>query len=132
MVLVGDAAHCASPYSGMGVSGALVGAYVLAGEINRRPHDLPGALANYDTTLRPFVDEIQATVNPRLLRLGMPTHQFGIDAFHALTASACFLRIPVWRIAFHGRRAPGSRAGRPRRSVSRNSSNRGALPLKCR
>ncbi|WP_371774982.1 FAD-dependent monooxygenase [Streptomyces sp. NBC_01438] len=35
VVLVGDAAHCASPYSGMGISGGLVGAYVLAGEINR-------------------------------------------------------------------------------------------------
>ncbi|WP_405162863.1 FAD-dependent monooxygenase [Nocardia sp. NBC_01499] len=94
VALVGDAAHCASPYSGMGVSGALVGAYILAGEINRRPHDLPKALANYDTTLRPFVDEIQATVKPRLLRLGMPTHQLGIDAFHALTTLACSLHIP--------------------------------------
>ncbi|WP_406155125.1 FAD-dependent monooxygenase [Streptomyces sp. NBC_01023] len=94
VVLVGDAAHCASPYSGMGVSGGLVGAYVLAGEINRHAHDLPRALANYDTTLRPFVDEIQATVKPRLLRLGMPKHQLGIDAFHAVTALACFLRVP--------------------------------------
>uniref|UniRef100_UPI002453C3E6 FAD-dependent monooxygenase n=1 Tax=Nocardia brasiliensis TaxID=37326 RepID=UPI002453C3E6 len=94
VVLVGDAAHCASPYSGMGVSGALVGAYVLAGEINRHTGDLSTALANYDTTLRPFVDEIQATVKPRLLRLGMPSTQLGIDAFHALTAAACALRIP--------------------------------------
>ncbi|CAM4513671.1 FAD-dependent oxidoreductase [Nocardia ninae] len=94
VVLVGDAAHCASPYSGMGVSGALVGAYVLAGAINRHVHDLPTALANYDATLRPFVDEIQSTVKPRLLRLGMPTHQLGIDAFHALAAAVCFLRIP--------------------------------------
>ncbi|WP_348643364.1 FAD-dependent monooxygenase [Rhizobium laguerreae] len=35
VVLVGDAAYCTSPFSGMGVSGSLVGAYVLAGEINR-------------------------------------------------------------------------------------------------
>ncbi|MFI9406091.1 FAD-dependent oxidoreductase [Nocardia sp. NPDC052316] len=94
VVLVGDAAHCASPYSGMGVSGALVGAYVLAGEINRHAHELPTALANYDATLRPFVDEIQSAVKPRLLRLGMPAHRLGIDAFHAVTAAACFLRIP--------------------------------------
>ncbi|MFJ4897436.1 FAD-dependent monooxygenase [Streptomyces sp. NPDC088727] len=45
VVLVGDAAHCASPYSGMGISGGLVGAYVLAGGINRAPGDLPAALA---------------------------------------------------------------------------------------
>lgn len=94
VALVGDAAHCASPYSGMGVSGGLVGAYALAGEINRHPTDLSRALANYDTTLRPFVDEIQATVKPRLLRLGMPTSRFGINAFLAVSGLATFLRVP--------------------------------------
>ncbi|MFI6499732.1 FAD-dependent monooxygenase [Nonomuraea typhae] len=94
VVLAGDAAHCASPYSGMGISGGLVGAHVLAGEINRRPDDLPTALARYATVLRPFVDEIQGEVNPRLLRLGMPMTQRAIDAFQAATALACFLRVP--------------------------------------
>ncbi|WP_329595116.1 FAD-dependent monooxygenase [Streptomyces sp. NBC_01362] len=94
VVLAGDAAHCASPYSGMGISGGLVGAYVLAGEINRHPGDLPTALANYDRVLRPFVDEIQGEVNPRLLRLGMPMTQRAIDAFQAATALACFLHVP--------------------------------------
>ncbi|MEU4237067.1 FAD-dependent oxidoreductase [Actinoplanes sp. NPDC026619] len=94
VVLVGDAAHCASPYSGMGISGGLVGAYVLAGEINRNPRDLPRALANYDTTLRPFVDAIQAGVKPNLLKLGMPTSRLGVEAFLDATALASFLRIP--------------------------------------
>lgn len=94
VVLAGDAAHCASPYSGMGISGGLVGAYVLADEINQHPDDLPTALANYDTVLRPFVDEIQAEVNPRLLRLGMPMTQRAINAFQTVTALACALRIP--------------------------------------
>ncbi|MER7705131.1 FAD-dependent monooxygenase [Kitasatospora sp. NPDC097605] len=94
VVLAGDAAHCASPYSGMGVSGGLVGAYVLAGEINRRPDDLPTALATYDTVLRPFVDRIQAEVDPRLLRLGLPMTRRAVDAFQAVTALACLLRIP--------------------------------------
>ncbi|MEU9661624.1 FAD-dependent monooxygenase [Streptomyces chartreusis] len=94
VVLAGDAAHCASPYSGMGTSGGLVGAYVLAGEINRQAHDLPTALANYDCVLRPFVNAIQAEVNPRLLRVGMPMNQHAISAFHSATALACFFRIP--------------------------------------
>lgn len=94
VVLAGDAAHCASPYSGMGISGGLVGAHVLAGEINRHPHDLPTALANYDAVLRPFVDKIQAEVNPRILRLGMPMTQRAITAFQSATAVACFLRVP--------------------------------------
>ncbi|GHJ34030.1 oxidoreductase [Streptomyces hygroscopicus subsp. sporocinereus] len=94
VVLAGDAAHCASPYSGMGISGGLVGAHVLAGEINRHPGDLPTALARYDRTLRPFVNKIQGGVNPRLLRLAMPMTQRAIDAVHATAALACFLRVP--------------------------------------
>jgi 2-polyprenyl-6-methoxyphenol hydroxylase-like FAD-dependent oxidoreductase len=92
--LAGDAAHCASPYSGMGISGGLVGAYVLAGEINQHPDDLPSALTSYETTLQPFIDQIQGDVNPRLLRLGMPVTQRAIDTFQTATALACFLRIP--------------------------------------
>ncbi|GAA4613679.1 FAD-dependent monooxygenase [Actinoallomurus liliacearum] len=94
VVLAGDAAHCASPYSGMGISGGLVGAHVLAGEINRHPGDLPTALANYNRVLRPFVNEIQGEVNPRLLRLGLPMTQRAIDVFQATTALACFLHVP--------------------------------------
>lgn len=94
VVLAGDAAHCASPYSGMGISGGLVGAHVLAGEINRHPGDLPTALADYDRVLRPFANEIQGDVNPRLLRLGMPMTQRAIDVFQATTALACFLHVP--------------------------------------
>ncbi|CDN56744.1 Flavoprotein monooxygenase [Neorhizobium galegae bv. officinalis bv. officinalis str. HAMBI 1141] len=93
VVLVGDAAHCASPFSGMGVSGSLVGAYVLAGEINRNTGDLARAFALYDKTLRPFVNEIQ-NVNPSLLRLGMPKTRFGINVFLSVTALAALFRIP--------------------------------------
>ncbi|MCJ9668939.1 MULTISPECIES: FAD-dependent monooxygenase [unclassified Neorhizobium] len=93
VVLVGDAAHCASPFSGMGVSGSLVGAYVLAGEINRNTGDLARAFALYDKTLRPFVNEIQ-NINPSLLRLGMPKTRFGINVFLSVTALAALFRIP--------------------------------------
>ncbi|PRD54966.1 FAD-dependent oxidoreductase [Phyllobacterium myrsinacearum] len=93
VVLAGDAAHCASPFSGMGVSGALVGAYILAGEINRSSNNLPLALANYETALRPFVNEIQ-TVKSSLLRLAMPKTQLGIEALHFGVGLACSLRIP--------------------------------------
>ncbi|WP_051800025.1 FAD-dependent monooxygenase [Catenuloplanes japonicus] len=94
VVLAGDAAHCASPYSGMGVSGGLVGAYVLARAINERPDDLPAALASYEAVLRPFVDRIQGEVKPRLLRLALPTSQRAIDAFRFTTSLACFLHLP--------------------------------------
>ncbi|MGL3214092.1 FAD-dependent oxidoreductase [Bradyrhizobium pachyrhizi] len=93
VVLVGDAAHCASPFSGMGVSGSLVGAYVLAGEINRNSGNLARAFAHYDKTLRPFVNEIQ-NVNPSLLRLGMPKTSLAINVFLSVTGLAALLRIP--------------------------------------
>lgn len=93
VVLVGDAAHCASPYSGMGVSGSLVGAYVLAREIDRNSDNLPLAFARYDSELRPFVAKIQK-LKPFLLRLGLPKSQRGVNALHIIAASACFLRLP--------------------------------------
>jgi 2-polyprenyl-6-methoxyphenol hydroxylase-like FAD-dependent oxidoreductase len=94
VVLAGDSAHCASPFSGMGISGALAGAYVLAGEISTSPDNLAAAFARYDEVLRPFVDQIQGAVNPKLLRLSMPRTRLAINALQTLTALAVGLRIP--------------------------------------
>jgi len=94
VALVGDAGYCASPYSGMGTSAALVGAYVLAGEINRNPGDLPTAFARYQETLRPFVDTVQAEVNPKVLRFGFPQSRLGITALRTLGAVGTFLKLP--------------------------------------
>lgn len=59
VVLLGDAAYCPSPLTGMGTACGLVGAYVLAGEIARHGHgkDLDAALKSYERVLRPFVVE---------------------------------------------------------------------------
>ncbi|WP_203714294.1 FAD-dependent monooxygenase [Asanoa siamensis] len=53
VVLVGDAAYCASPASGQGTSLALVGAYVLAGELATA--GLDAGPARYEERMRPFV-----------------------------------------------------------------------------
>lgn len=63
VVLLGDAAFCSSPMSGMGTSLALVGAYVLAGAISEN-QDLGTAFQAYDNTLRPYVEKIQALRTP--------------------------------------------------------------------
>ena len=55
VALVGDAAYCASPMSGQGSSLALVGAYVLAGELAATPDDRQAAFAEYHRAMRPFV-----------------------------------------------------------------------------
>lgn len=93
VALLGDAAYCASPFSGMGTTGALVGAYVLAGEINRNPQNPTVAFANYEAILRPFIDEIQK-VSPLLLRLGIPETQWGAHVLRSIAGVLCALRIP--------------------------------------
>jgi 2-polyprenyl-6-methoxyphenol hydroxylase-like FAD-dependent oxidoreductase len=64
VVLAGDAAHCASPFSGQGTSLALVGALVLSHELARHPDRLADALAAYETRMRPFVEMNQNMVDP--------------------------------------------------------------------
>lgn len=64
VTLVGDAGYCASPLSGMGTSLALVGAYLLAGELGPAPKSLSiqhteRALAEYGRLMRPYVDKCQ-------------------------------------------------------------------------
>lgn len=77
VVLAGDAAHCASPFSGQGTSLALVGALVLARELARTPEDFAQAFAAYEKRMRPFVDINQALVN--LERRGhIPDEQFNV------------------------------------------------------
>jgi 2-polyprenyl-6-methoxyphenol hydroxylase-like FAD-dependent oxidoreductase len=57
--LIGDAAWCASPRSGMGTSLAVVGAYVLAHELNAAAGDFATAFVEYQRLLAPFVARCQ-------------------------------------------------------------------------
>ncbi|MEV6952461.1 FAD-dependent monooxygenase [Streptomyces sp. NPDC051183] len=50
--LLGDADHCASPASGQGTSLALVGAYVMAGELAAARGDHRAGLAAYEREMR--------------------------------------------------------------------------------
>jgi 2-polyprenyl-6-methoxyphenol hydroxylase-like FAD-dependent oxidoreductase len=59
VALVGDAAYCASVASGQGTSLALVGAYVLAGELAAAHGDHVAGFAGYETALREFVEANQ-------------------------------------------------------------------------
>ncbi len=90
--LVGDAAYCPSPVSGMGANLALVGAHVLAGELSRHsnPRD---AFVAYEKLMRPYVNLAQK------LPLGVPwianpQTRWGIRMLHAVLrlASSPLLR----------------------------------------
>ncbi|HEX4725351.1 MAG TPA: FAD-dependent monooxygenase [Pseudonocardiaceae bacterium] len=55
VALLGDAACCPSPLTGLGTSLALVGAYVLAGELAAARGDCRHAFARYEEIMRPYV-----------------------------------------------------------------------------
>ncbi|WIM94978.1 FAD-dependent monooxygenase [Actinoplanes oblitus] len=59
VALLGDAAHCASPASGQGTSLALVGAYLLAGELAAAGGDHRAGFAAYESRMRQFAERNQ-------------------------------------------------------------------------
>ncbi|MFC6887170.1 MULTISPECIES: FAD-dependent monooxygenase [Actinomadura] len=59
VALLGDAAACPSSLSGMGTGLAVVGAYVLAGEIAASPKDHRAAFARYEAVMRPYAERCQ-------------------------------------------------------------------------
>jgi 2-polyprenyl-6-methoxyphenol hydroxylase-like FAD-dependent oxidoreductase len=81
VALLGDAAFCPSPVGGGGSSLALIGAYVLAGELSRT-EDHRSALTRYEQFMRPHVTSAQQ-VRPVVLRRASPQTRAGIRALHA-------------------------------------------------
>ncbi|MFD3324578.1 FAD-dependent monooxygenase [Streptomyces sp. NPDC058701] len=79
--LLGDAAYCASPISGMGTSLALTGAYVLAGELAAHPHRT--AFARYEALMRPYVDQAQK-LPPGTPRIANPRSRAGLAAMNTV------------------------------------------------
>jgi 2-polyprenyl-6-methoxyphenol hydroxylase-like FAD-dependent oxidoreductase len=64
VVLLGDAAHCASGLSGRGTSLAVTGAWFLAEALRTHPADLAAAFRDYENNQRPYVERAQATAGP--------------------------------------------------------------------
>ncbi len=59
VTLVGDAGYCASPVSGQGTSLALIGAYVLAGELAATSGNYTNAFSQYEALMRRYVAKNQ-------------------------------------------------------------------------
>jgi 2-polyprenyl-6-methoxyphenol hydroxylase-like FAD-dependent oxidoreductase len=104
VALLGDAAFCPSPVGGGGSSLALIGAYVMAGELSRAD-DVHTALARYEQFMRPHVTSAQE-VRPAMLRRANPRTRAGIRALHA---GASVIARPTVR---NGLSLLGSRFGR--------------------
>lgn len=77
VALVGDAGYCASPAAGMGGSLAIVGATALADAFAKHPSNVAMAFREYNESLRPFVEQVQADAI-----------DFGLDMFAPRTAEA--------------------------------------------
>lgn len=59
VALLGDAGYCPSPLSGQGTNLALVGAYILAGELKEASGDYSKAFTNYEQALHGYVKKNQ-------------------------------------------------------------------------
>jgi 2-polyprenyl-6-methoxyphenol hydroxylase-like FAD-dependent oxidoreductase len=90
--LLGDAAYCPSPVSGMGANLALVGAYVLAGELSRHSNHRDAFVA-YEKLMRPYVDVAQK-LPPGVPWIAHPQTRWGIALLHTVLrlASSPLLR----------------------------------------
>ena len=85
-VLLGDAAYCASPLSGMGTGMAVVGAYVLAGELAEANGDYALAFERYENLMRDFVKKCQGIADG------------GTDWFVPRTRFRLWLSNQMWKI----------------------------------
>ncbi|CZT08173.1 related to salicylate 1-monooxygenase [Rhynchosporium graminicola] len=83
VVLLGDAGYCPSPISGMGTSCAIVGAYLLAGEIAKHGMDYEKAFLGYEEKLRPYVTKAQK-LPPGAPGIINPQTQWGIAILRGL------------------------------------------------
>ncbi|MBF6241183.1 FAD-dependent monooxygenase [Nocardia otitidiscaviarum] len=79
IALLGDAGFCGSPLTGMGTAMALVGAYILAGEIARTPADPMAALARYDAAVTPFLDRAKQLPGGGIAMM-LPRSEIGLKA----------------------------------------------------
>ncbi|MCX5095698.1 FAD-dependent monooxygenase [Streptomyces sp. NBC_00365] len=75
VALIGDAAHCPSSLSGMGSGLALVGAYVLAGELAAAQGDHTRAFARYEAQMRAYAAGCQK-MGDGVARLMIPGSRF--------------------------------------------------------
>ncbi|KAI1142099.1 FAD/NAD(P)-binding domain-containing protein [Hypoxylon sp. FL0543] len=105
VTLVGDAAYCPSASTGMGTTSAIVGAYVLAGEIARHCKEgadpkegLAAALKAYEEKFRPFVNQVQEGISEDMGPWGnlLPSTPFGISVMNFLMGVVAFLRLNVF------------------------------------
>ncbi|KAK9762723.1 hypothetical protein K7432_011275 [Basidiobolus ranarum] len=91
VALIGDAAYCPTPVTGMGTTLAILGGYILAGELgkeiagsSRKPSQdcLRNACQRYEEIFRPYVEKAQK-IPLGVPKVANPQTSFGISLVHA-------------------------------------------------
>lgn len=77
VVLVGDAGYCPSLLSGKGSTLAMVGAYILAGELKDAAGNYIAAFEQYENLFKPFIDKKQKAAQA-FAKSFVPKSNFGI------------------------------------------------------
>jgi 2-polyprenyl-6-methoxyphenol hydroxylase-like FAD-dependent oxidoreductase len=111
VALVGDAAYCPTVLTGMGTTCAMVGAYILAGEVGRycaqgdgsdsnSPKNKSGglvtALGNYERKFRPFMDKMQEGVLEKAeSQWAMTGSAFSIGVLNCFMSLASFFKLNI-------------------------------------
>ena len=99
--LVGDAAYGPSPLTGEGTTLALVGAYVLAGEMASTPNDPTAAFKRYHETLKDYIKESQGIpLGGKAPQIGNPQTYAGIYTLRALFKVVSWTK--VWKLVGSG------------------------------
>ena len=88
--LVGDACYCPSLLSGKGSTLAMVGAYILAGELKQAGGDYQEAFKQYQIVFKPFMEKKQKAAR-FFAKSFIPKSNFGIwlrnQAFKLMSVS---------------------------------------------
>lgn len=85
VALVGDAGYAPSPLTGQGTTLAILGAYVLAGELVSNPDDPAAAFVEYEKKLQKYVErEQKIPLWGRAPNVGNPQSRAGVVANRAL------------------------------------------------
>lgn len=108
ITLMGDAGFCASPVTGMGTTVSLLSAWMLAGELARHKGDVKGALAAYDTNIRPYVNELHK-LPPGVPWLMTLHSKWSIFFFHLVLRFCAWIQLDKLLFRF----MPEDRGGMP-------------------
>jgi 2-polyprenyl-6-methoxyphenol hydroxylase-like FAD-dependent oxidoreductase len=94
IVLLGDAGYCPSPFTGMGTTLSLVGAYILAGELAKHGDAVDEALKAYHEGMQLPLEKYQRLAGPGGSDTGFyPSSELGIKMVNAALWTVSNLRI---------------------------------------